>query len=1622
MAGPYTARTRPNTQVWETVHQWGSNSATINRDFGPTGPFGRPSTYNRLTTNNVSSKPKYNVKGTMGIITLPVRGPPKIVRLKSKDPAPIGWRKPAPPARGDSMNPATDKPFYTEMTRLSLQAADYERAIQMQYDVAFEQAQSSDPSIAKAGQERLSELAEENARRYAAASRGVAGISNPAAAAYLDAYELGTRPRAARLFAEANEPEDPADAAAAPLNVGFRGIHARRNSLGAQRDALSNRVAFLRLAAKDPARNQMFGQAALRAEALKSIAQARGEAQAAAPAADEGDDEGDEGDAGDAGAALFDNADRKDEEVNPIDAANRKIKERLKSQYEAVFEPDEAKAAPTGIAEPARGPVPVAPDITPAVNADIANQLRAQSAPVVDPNLATNLQRKFNGWKTRIQQELRAVGSDAVAAAKADGIPANKARYMGKKARQDYLALKYPNYKQQQTEFEQQIRDAAVKSGIRYTPYGEPIPLLPASNRAQLAAVNQAEQERDRETREALRLYELRTRQENIDQGHTPEDARNLAAGETAKARAHIADMSSSSLGRDRLYSKKSDQRDAIIGANTYRQKLLDEGWDPTDAETHAQDYYNLLIGEPRKVKPDAVNDTYSRQQAAILIDEKARNQALQAGKSLHEAAIAGAEAKRLFLASEKESAKHGDRLPRTGAFTTAFKEAKYAGVTDTEAARHAEADEQGLLAAQQAQVKELFALAGRDVIPQALAIGRLLTALSGWVRHPGDPRQPEAVKEYGAIKKKFAATNADFNKLKADPSNRKLSKKLMDSFKGMNKRLQRIPLPPPDPAPAPPAAPPPQPPPDPQQGPQPSQPPAAQAQAPAAAQGPAAAPQAPDPAAAAAAPAPSSVAAAPAGPVAQPLSPAKDAQAAVLLPAGNASQLPAIAPPTASSAPNQGAADLLQQATTLVAPAAQVALPVPTPPSSPSSRKSSSSDGASSRKSSNASRKVSDADARASTTPNRSRSASAVLATPVDQSSGTVISLRDRPGRWWETPSQDENLGINNKWDDDGVDILALTQSLDEPATPAVSLRSVLSADAESGLDKLMIANDNAVRRQTANRNLVERYGADDVQDMREGIMRIANNIIIEEILAGNTDFAALMRSVPAKLEYDVGRANVLSYYSGDSTNKGFSPLRNSMLRAIESAFSEQAEKAELNQNKLPKELRTVKKTVEKRSLGPKYSPGQIRPLHFPDEAVNKPEYALWEEEKDVRVSPDGSSPADFLPNEGALPVDSLSVRAPASGEFVPTPINNFPDSYHGFLKRLSSALGMDTTATNLVYNRRPFDAHEKLPDATRKEAEVDVLFKLVNLLEREGGTSIDIPGLQFMHRLFRSNTGLVNGLLSGTSYLDEGRTRMQNILKFIRDASQRFHGQPRDAASAAARALPGDSSDKGTRTAKDAAAQRADTADGSQFDLTPRGQVSDGVLSPPHLRSGLEYKKPVQDKKQPKKKPASGKPPVPPKPGSKKGSQKGQKEKGYKLTPSPLGKPPFRVPGSLGRGIDTLPADGAPDQSMDIPPPAKRPYLPSKEVLAILGTTELPIYDRSENRAPQVQDSNMFTRTAYYPNQQNIGSLVPKHKVALGIVSDPDTRFNAKRKVRPPLGWSQVDDGPASKMARRF
>jgi hypothetical protein len=102
-------------------------------------------------------------------------------------------------------------------------------------------------------------------------------------------------------------------------------------------------------------------------------------------------------------------------------------------------------------------------------------------------------------------------------------------------------------------------------------------------------------------------------------------------------------------------------------------------------------------------------------------------------------------------------------------------------------------------------------------------------------------------------------------------------------------------------------------------------------------------------------------------------------------------------------------------------------------------------------------------------------------------------------------------------------------------------------------------------------------------------------------------------------------------------------------------------------------------------------------------------------------------------------------------------------------------------------------------------------------------------------------------------------------------------------------------------------------------------------------------------------------------------------------------------------------------------VQPPTATAPMPPKQVLAVLGQQDLPIYDRANMPNFSVSNSNMYVRRAYHPNQQLPGTMTVRHNVQLGDVDDYDTRFNAKRKVRPAPGWLCIDDGPASKMARR-
>ena len=119
---------------------------------------------------------------------------------------------------------------------------------------------------------------------------------------------------------------------------------------------------------------------------------------------------------------------------------------------------------------------------------------------------------------------------------------------------------------------------------------------------------------------------------------------------------------------------------------------------------------------------------------------------------------------------------------------------------------------------------------------------------------------------------------------------------------------------------------------------------------------------------------------------------------------------------------------------------------------------------------------------------------------------------------------------------------------------------------------------------------------------------------------------------------------------------------------------------------------------------------------------------------------------------------------------------------------------------------------------------------------------------------------------------------------------------------------------------------------------------------------------------------------------------------------------------------GVDEVRGPRNPQTGEGDESPSSSVAAPPRELQAMLGTNRLPIYDQTEEKADSITHSNLFVTKAHYPNRQAHGSIQSKHPVAPAAVSDPDTRFNPKRKIRPSLGWSSIDDGPASKMARKF
>ena len=1441
MAAPFTARTRPNTQVWETVHQWGSNSATINRDFGPPGPSGRPVSYNRLTTNNVPSKPKYNVRGTMGILTLPVRAPPKIVRLSSKDPKPIGWRQPAPPSRGESMNPMTDKPFYTEMVRQSLQAADYERAIQQQYNVAFEQAQSSDTTIAEAGNRRLTELSEENARRYAAASRGIGGVANPAAGAYLDAYDQAVRPRA-RLFAE---PDDQAPFPALSvgnvpaLSVGNRSNYSRRNSIGSARDLLSKQLAFKALVNSDPGRNPMFGQARLREDALQAIATARGD-EAPVPAAEPGDPDAADPDDSDSGgpaarlrlAADSDNDDEEEVKRDEIARLNQAQKKHVIDEYNRVYEPAPAAATPVGIYPVAHVGPPVPPDIIPAINRDTADRVRQAAAPKVDPQLVSALKQQLDTLKVQHNINLKTstpeandLAKKAYAAARADHKSVKDAKRISKQTRDLFMESKFPEYNQQVVNLEQGIRDAtlAASTAPGVTP-------LTAENRATLSSINKAERTQKGKTDNALRAYEKMKYQEY------------------------------------RLAGRNHDTAQMLSKADRKRYKE----------------------------------------------ETELRN--------------------------------------NNGIFSAAFDSAINHGQTPEVAGKFAENEERRERKEQEAQFEGLFLHESNELSDIVQETTNLYRTLEPWNARRGQPGAESYIDELADIKTRMDEARLEVDAWARTSRGRKTSRRLLNRYMYMYKEMSKMRPPPPMAAGlplqvAPQVQPPSGGPPGSASGPQGPGQPATQPGGPPA-QGPpqASQPQPPAPAA----PGTSSV---------HGQAPTSATSGSVLLPVGNMSMPPPPDPQTSTSTASSAQGG----------PAQQTGVVAPRKRSKTGSKPNSAATSPSSQPSTPTSKP---------STPRRRTLSSASQGAATSPTLQPIAAPAAGPDP--TTRHVDVHAGLSSRHEPTG----------DVPAAVAKAL-AVEWKNTNTGITHA-IARAPALDKRGM-------FNEVDVEDLRHGIVDRLRRIMLENAGRGEYDYVKLLNRADEELSRYLANTDPSTYFRGDLSDPSkFRPLLDEVHSVISETLTSRARELTAQQSRLAPTLRTPT-TTRKSESRLRDTPVDARKLAFGDE-VKEPA------PEPAQLAP-GGTVYDLAPLDTAMDVEEFDIqRPPRDVALGVIQGDNDPDSYWGLLSRLHQAGPKTSRDVNAVFRKTDWDQSNQSDSlVARAKAEKAVTKELCVRYELMHGTKKKV-NVNFVRRLLDVNFGVANQILDGEMKLNPGISRFDNLLGYIYYGVQQF--KPRAASRSGSRANSRGTSRKNsdekddatTNAAKPSASATPDEAgDGNQVPIPSRGEpnVSD-TLSPAHTRSKKLYKQ--QSVVGPHRR--TNKPPLA------SGKKKYKPAWGYGLPPD------------TDNAMDTTLGANAGNEE----PEPKRPYLPSKEVLAILGTQDLPIYDRQENKALNLQDSNMFTRTSYCPNQQKVGSLTVKRKVALGIVSDPDTRFNAKRKVRPPLGWSGIDDGPASKMARRF
>jgi hypothetical protein len=1458
----------------------------------------------------------------------------------------------------------TPKPFYTEMVRQSLEAADYERAIQMQYDQAFSDAQSSDKTIAEAGKRRLDELSEENARRYAAASRGVAGVANPAAEAYLASYAQAARPRAvAGVIAPGIVPGAAGDEEVKEQEQGIVGLVpptalARRNSLGSQRDANSRRQAFQQFIAMNSGRNVMFGQARAREEALRAAAAAAGAPAAALPA--------DAGDANDADIDAKDDEEEKDpflavEQANRLNALNR-----IAAYYDANPKP-RPEAVPTGIYKETPA-VPVAPDIGPALNAATAESIRLAATPKPDPKVASKLHAKLTAYQRQVAREIAPEYKRVSKDARADGYSVKQAARMGNEAKLALRQQKFPDYLQKVAELESAIFAASV-ANAPLSSTNAPYPVIDQASQ-RLLEQNSALEQMDKDaSNEIGRLKELAARQRTVKQGKSPAEV--VVKGLQAK-RQH------------------EQTRDYLASYGPRHQNIPVKGF---------------AIAEKARVRTEAIDDGIDPATAEKM----------------------GEQARLAYLKTVREARKHPKPGPREGVYEDELKDQLDAGETFEDAA-DAASDIVGQRVDQIDRYDRARLDDYRDNIRDELTslVARRDNLLAAWTQAGPSNERTGVLMDLARLESKINTANARMTKLdtKAVPTTKEGSQLRQKTF-NIKKILDTIPAPPVQQAP-----------PKSKKGKKKGKPPSAP--------GP---PQQPS--------APPSAPSASAGPQGAPAT--GSAPSAPLLPTGSLSVAPVDPSQSqpqvqASQSPSQSSQSQSQSSPSQASQ---------TPPQQQSPRRSPSSQSEGSQPS------PSQGTQSTPPQPPPPRKLSTSLSTP------PLSAIKPSPSRSRSSSGTSTSSVSSNKPPEAGS-----APTLNQQP-PDASLDPAGSDDDEEG-DESEGSEEEEEEEEEEDRS---KASVDPDYEVDDGLQRVldvidgefAHTVSSYDDIGKFTrpEITRARRAAGAGFDLGVKKAHSRGYRDlNDICQSGLSRAREFLESELNENFAADVSKSE-KISMMDHIYKTLKEIVIQR-LRHIYRQPTLVPQEYRDYITNpkrlsfsdannstvrdskgtdsKSTARIFGEQAgsdsdrddphaDARARPAAastttkrSSPTSVrddnepepppLSNAVQISEASLSVPDTRPAAWTPSVWRKDDAGAWGLLRQIYKSMPVPGTAAQSLLDDDNHNRRTKKPTQDdRRDAESAVLVALKHELptfhDSNGRLVTTLPSI---HALLEENASTGIALLKGEVYLDPHASRLLNFTEFLTAGLRELATQP---ASGASR-IPVRREEE--EEVKDGALPTADEAgEGEQVPIGARGEVH--APKNKRLKEAARLEKSadargllVKGKRVASKHAIIPGQEVASSTGRPKQVVTGKKRKGDSAGKRPgdlgLGKKRWGY-GMTGQGDEPV---TMPEGETMGPPPPKKPTLPSKDVLAVLGTQELPIYDRTENKASDIQNSNMFTMRAYYPNQQNYGTLTPKHKVALGAVSDPDTRFNAKRKVRPPLGWVSVDDGPASKMARRF